>query len=51
MTLGPGELLQRGEAKLVGLHPDTEPGNVVITADDANAVYDTTSEAALAQVR
>ncbi len=31
-------------------HPDTEPGNVVITADDAQAAYDGTSEAALAQV-
>ncbi len=45
--------LQRGEASVVvtpPAHPDTEPGNVVITADDAQAAYDGTSEAALAQV-
>ncbi len=41
--------LQRGEAVVVAPHPDTEPGNVVITADDAQAAYDGTSEAALAQ--
>ena len=32
-------------------HADAEPNNVIVTADDMHAAYDTTSEAAMAQVQ
>lgn len=44
--------MQRGEASVIVMdtQPEMEPGNIVITSDDAQAAYDGTSEAALAQV-
>lgn len=46
-------VVQRGESSVIIMdpQPEMEPGNIVITSDDAQAAYDGTSEAALAQVR